>query len=79
MTAEQFEAEGRVPNPDSDVARGTWDGGGLHGKYVAGTGLNTTIVLFGSDDRQAVGIYLAYEPTRTEELIALFTREIKPA
>ncbi|OXM70552.1 Hsp70 family protein [Amycolatopsis vastitatis] len=79
VTAEEFEEKANVPLPGSDIGRGTWDGGGLHGKYVAGAGLSSTIVLFGSDDRRAAGIYRAYEPIRTEDLIAFFTREVKPA
>ncbi len=79
VTAEEFEEKARVPLPGSEIGRGTWDGGGLHGKYVAGTGLLSTIVLFGADDRRAAAIYRAYEPTRTEDLIAFFTRDVKPA
>ena len=78
-TAEEFEQKAKMPLPGSDIGRGTWDGGGMHGKYAAGPGLSSTIVLFGADDRRAAGIYRAYEPTPTGELIASFTREIKPA
>ncbi|MEV6829008.1 Hsp70 family protein [Amycolatopsis sp. NPDC051102] len=78
VTADEFEANAKLPAPGSDIGRGTWDGGGLHGRYVAGAGLSSTIVLFGADDRRAAGIYRAYEPARTEDLVAFFTREVKP-
>ncbi|WP_410563909.1 Hsp70 family protein [Amycolatopsis sp. cmx-4-61] len=79
LTTEYIEVNAKPASPGSAVGRGTWDGGGLHGEYLASAGKKSSIVLFGVHERRVAAIYLTEEPHRLEELIAGFTREIKPA
>jgi hypothetical protein len=79
LTTKDFEVNAKLPSAGSAVGRGTWDGGGLHGQYVAGADKKSSIVLFGVAERRVAAIYLTEDPSRLEELIAGFTREIKPA
>jgi len=79
ITAEEFAGYAELPTPGSAADRGTWDGGGLHGKYLAGPGMGSSVVLFGADGRRAIGLYIARERRSPEDLIAFFTRELKPA
>ena len=78
-TVEEFGPIAKLPAPGSVVERGTWDGGGLHGKYVAGPGMSSSIVLFGADGRRAFALFIAREARPNQDLIAFFTRELKPA
>ncbi|MEU4247833.1 Hsp70 family protein [Amycolatopsis sp. NPDC026612] len=78
-TVEEFGPIAKLPTPGSVVERGTWDGGGLHGKYVAGPGMSSSIVLFGADGRRAFALFRAREARPNQDLIAFFTRELKPA
>ncbi|WP_103351074.1 Hsp70 family protein [Amycolatopsis sp. CA-128772] len=79
LTVKDFEVNAKLPPAGSAVGRGTWDGGGLHGEYVAGAGRKSSSVLFGVAERRVVAIYITDDPSRLGELIAGFTREIKPA
>jgi molecular chaperone DnaK len=79
LTTKEFEVNAKLPPAGSAVGRGTWDGGGLHGEYVAGADKKTSIVLFGVDERRVAAIYLTDDPSRLEDLLAGFTREIRPA
>jgi len=78
-TVEEFGPIAKLPTPGSVVERGTWDGGGLHGNYVAGPGMSSSIVLFGADGRRAFALFRAREPRRNQDLIAFFTSDLKPA
>ncbi|KDN20281.1 Hsp70 family protein [Amycolatopsis rifamycinica] len=75
LTTQEIEVNTRL----TPSGRGTWDGGGLHGEYVASADKKSSIVLFGVAERRVAAVYLTEEPRRTEDLIAGFTREIKPA
>ncbi|VVJ22830.1 FIG00821990: molecular chaperone [Amycolatopsis camponoti] len=80
VTVDEIEAGAKLQMGDGTVERGTWDGGGLHGRYVAGVGSATGIVLFGADDRRAAGLYVSIDRgRRTPDLVAYFTGELKPA
>lgn len=79
LTTKDFEVNAKLPSDDGAVGRGTWDGGGLHGEYAAGAGEKSSILLFGVEERRVAAIYVTDEPSRIEELIAGFTREVKPA
>ncbi|WP_410593300.1 Hsp70 family protein [Amycolatopsis sp. lyj-23] len=79
LTTEYIEANTKLTPPGSAVGRGTWDGGGLHGEYLATADRKSSIVLFGVHERRVAAIYLTEDPTGLEELVAGFTREIKPA
>jgi hypothetical protein len=83
VTVDAIEAGAKLQMGDGTVERGTWDGGGLHGRYVAGVGSLAGIVLFGPDDRAAAGLYVSIDfrdrDRRTEDLVAFFTGELKPA
>ncbi|WIV60209.1 Hsp70 family protein [Amycolatopsis nalaikhensis] len=79
LTTKDFEVNAKLPPDDGAVGRGTWDGGGLHGEYAAGAGEKSSILLFGVEERRVAAIYVTDEPSRLEELIAGFTREVKPA
>ncbi|MEQ0565735.1 Hsp70 family protein [Amycolatopsis sp. NEAU-NG30] len=77
-TVEEFGPLAKLPTPGGAIERGTWDGGGLHGKYVAGPGMGSSIVLFGADDRRAFALFIARPPRGNQDLIAFFTHEVKP-
>lgn len=83
LTVDAFEAGAKLQMGEGTVVRGTWDGGGLHGRYVAGVGTLAGIVLFGADGREAAGLYVSIDFTdrdrRTEDLVAYFTSDLKPA
>jgi molecular chaperone DnaK len=80
VTVQEIEAGAKLQMGDGTVERGTWDGGGLHGRYVAGVGSFSGIVLFGADDRRAAGLYVSIDRARTApDLVAYFTGELKPA
>ena len=83
VTVDAIEAGAKLQMGDGTVQRGTWDGGGLHGRYVAGVGSLAGIVLFGPDDRAAAGLYVSVDfqdrDRRTEDLVTFFTGELKPA
>ncbi|HET6707484.1 Hsp70 family protein [Amycolatopsis sp.] len=79
VTVDEIEASTKLQVGARDIVQGTWDGGGLRGRYVAGVGSYSGIVLFGSDDRRAAALYTSLDARRTADLVAFFTREIKPA
>jgi molecular chaperone DnaK len=79
LTTKDFEVNAKLPPAGSAVGRGTWDGGGLHGEYVGSADKKTSIVLFGVTERRVAAIYLTEDPSRLDELIAGFIREVKPA
>jgi hypothetical protein len=80
VTVQEIEAGAKLQLGEGTVERGTWDGGGLHGRYVAGVGSVTGIVLFGADDRRAAGLYVSIDRARRPpDLVAYFTGELKPA
>ncbi|MDQ7808082.1 Hsp70 family protein [Amycolatopsis sp. A133] len=79
VTVEEIEASTKLQAGARNIEQGSWDGGGLHGRYIAGVGSYSGIVLFGSDDRRAAGLYTSLDTRRTADLIAFFTRELKPA
>jgi molecular chaperone DnaK len=79
VTAEAIEASVKLQANTKGLARGRWDGGGLHGRYVAGRGSVAGIVLFGADGRRAAGLYVSEEAGGVEDLLAFFTGELKPA
>jgi molecular chaperone DnaK len=81
VTADAVEAAAKPQIGDGDLRRGTWDGGGLHGRYAAGVGSVTGIVLFGADDRQAAALYVSLDvrDRRADDLVAFFTSELKPS
>ncbi|HEY3471659.1 MAG TPA: Hsp70 family protein, partial [Amycolatopsis sp.] len=77
VTVDEIEAGAKPQLGDGALERGTWDGGGLHGQYVAGVGSVTGIVLFGADDRRAAALYVSLD--RQADLVAFFTQQLKPA
>ncbi|MDX3188179.1 Hsp70 family protein [Streptomyces sp. MN03-5084-2B] len=79
MTTEYIEENTKLKDSGSTVGRGTWDGGGLHGEYVASADKKTSIVVFGVAERRVAAIYLTEDPSRIEDLIAGFFRDVKPA
>ena len=79
VTVDEIEARVRLQAATKGVARGSWDGGGLHGRYLAGMGSLTGVVLFGADGRRAAGLYVSEDADGVEELLAFFTSELKPA
>ncbi|MEU4517895.1 Hsp70 family protein [Amycolatopsis sp. NPDC024027] len=79
MTTEYIEVNTKLTPAGSAVGRGTWDGGGLHGEYLASADKKTSIVLFGVHERRVAAIYLTEAPSRLDDLIAGFIREVKPA
>ncbi|MER6796635.1 Hsp70 family protein, partial [Amycolatopsis mediterranei] len=79
MTTEYIEVNTKLTPAGSAVRRGTWDGGGLHGEYVATADKKSSIVLFGVEERRVAAIYLTEDPSRLDDLIAGFIREVKPA
>jgi molecular chaperone DnaK len=79
VTVEEIEASTKLQVGARNLERGSWDGGGLHGRYVAGVGSFSGIVLFGSDDRRAAGLYTSLDTRRTADLVAFFTSQVKPA
>ncbi|MEV7093529.1 Hsp70 family protein [Amycolatopsis sp. NPDC051045] len=79
VTLEEVEASTKLQGAAHDIEQGTWEGGGLHGRYIAGVGGFSGIVLFGSDDRRAAGLYTSLDARRTADLVAFFTRELKPS
>ncbi|MFF1608168.1 Hsp70 family protein [Amycolatopsis sp. NPDC058278] len=79
VTVAEVEASAKLQVGGRNIVEGSWDGGGLHGRYIAGVGSFSGIVLFGPDDRRAAGLYTSLDARRTADLVAFFTREIKPA
>ncbi|WP_328447822.1 Hsp70 family protein [Amycolatopsis sp. NBC_00438] len=83
LTVDAVEAGAKLQMGEGTVQRGTWDGGGLHGRYVAGVGTLAGVVLFGADGREAAGLYVSIDfkdrDRRTEDLVAYFTSDLKPA
>ncbi|WIX86251.1 Hsp70 family protein [Amycolatopsis sp. DG1A-15b] len=79
VTVAEVEASAKLQVGGRNVVEGSWDGGGLHGRYIAGVGSFSGIVLFGPDDRRVAGLYTSLDARRTADLVAFFTREIKPA
>ncbi|WP_103343576.1 Hsp70 family protein [Amycolatopsis sp. CA-126428] len=79
MTTEYVEVNTKLTAAGSAVGRGAWDGGGLHGEYVATADKKSSIVLFGVKERRVAAIYLTEAPSRLDALIAGFIREVKPA
>ncbi|MEU5265072.1 Hsp70 family protein [Amycolatopsis sp. NPDC021455] len=79
VTIDDIEASVHLQPGGNGAVSGTWDGGGLHGRYVAGLGTVAGIVLFGVDGRRAAGLYLSHDARRTEDLVAVFTGQLKPA
>jgi hypothetical protein len=83
LTVDAVEAGAKLQMGEGTVERGTWDGGGLHGRYVAGVGTLAGVVLFGADGREAAGLYVSIDfkdrDRRTEDLVAYFTSDLKPA
>ncbi|MGW5748285.1 Hsp70 family protein [Amycolatopsis sp. NPDC003861] len=75
VTTEYIEVNTKL----TPAGRGTWDGGGLHGEYVASADKKSSIVLFGVAERRVAAIYLTEEPRRLEDLIAGFSSQVKPA
>ncbi|MET8846451.1 Hsp70 family protein [Amycolatopsis sp. NPDC004625] len=79
VTTDEIEAKVKLQADTKGLARGSWDGGGLHGRYLAGMGTVAGIVLFGADDRRAAGLYVSQDAERVEDLLAVFTGQLKPA
>ncbi|MBE8524330.1 Hsp70 family protein [Amycolatopsis sp. H6(2020)] len=79
VTVEEIEVTAKLQADGSALERGTWAGGGLHGRYVAGAGRSSAIVLFGADGRRAAGLFTSREAHRTSDLLAFFERSLKPA
>jgi hypothetical protein len=79
VTIDDIEASVHLQPSGTGVVSGTWDGGGLHGRYVAGLGSIAGIVLFGVDGQRAAGLYISHDARRAEDLVAVFMRELKPA
>ncbi len=79
VTVAEVETSAKLQAGGRDIAEGSWDGGGLHGRYIAGVGSFSGIVLFGSDDRRAAGLYTSLDARSTAGLVAFFTSQIKPA
>ncbi|WP_033261636.1 Hsp70 family protein [Amycolatopsis vancoresmycina] len=79
VTTGEIEAKVKLQADAKGLARGDWDGGGLHGRYLAGMGSVAGIVLFGADDRRAAGLYVSQDADRVEDLLAFFTGQLKPA
>jgi molecular chaperone DnaK len=83
VTVDSVEAGAKLQMGDGTVERGTWDGGGLRGRYVAGVGTLAGIVLFGADGRTAAALYVSIDfqdrDRRTEDLVAYFRSDLKPA
>jgi molecular chaperone DnaK len=65
-----------------DVAEGTWAADGLRGRYVAGAGKRSGIVLFGTDDAPISAMLVSTRrdgtPRTTEEMVEFFTAQLKP-
>ncbi|MEV6446050.1 Hsp70 family protein [Amycolatopsis sp. NPDC051716] len=79
LTIKDVEVNTKLPAAGSAVGRGAWAGGGLHGEYVATADKKSSIVLFGVEERRVAAIYLTEDPSRLDDLIAGFIREVKPA
>ena len=79
VTVEEVEVTAKLQADGGVLQRGTWDGGGLHGRYVAGVGSISAILLFGADDRRAVGLVIAHDLRRTDDIVTFFTSRLKPA
>lgn len=77
VTMDELEANAKLQMGAGPVERGTWDGGGLHGRYVAGSGSVTGAVLFGADGLRAAGLYLSIDGRK--DLAAYFESDLKPA
>ncbi|WP_410637169.1 Hsp70 family protein [Amycolatopsis sp. lyj-346] len=79
VTVEEIEASTKLQVGAGNIEQGSWTGGGLRGRYIAGAGSFSGIVLFGSDDRRAAGLYTSLDTRRTADLIAFFTSQVKPS
>ncbi|MEV4052759.1 Hsp70 family protein [Amycolatopsis sp. NPDC049688] len=79
VTVEEIEETAKLQADGGALERGTWDGGGRHGRYVAGVGRSSAIVLFGADDLRAAGLFTSRNDRRPADLVAFFTSRLKPA
>ncbi|WP_410655838.1 Hsp70 family protein [Amycolatopsis sp. lyj-112] len=65
-----------------DVAEGTWAAGGLNGRYVAGAGKKSGIVLFGTGDAPLSAMLVSTRrdgtARTTAEMVDFFTAQLKP-
>ncbi|MCR6481476.1 Hsp70 family protein [Amycolatopsis sp. OK19-0408] len=77
ITMADLEANAKVQMGQGELKGGTWDGGGLHGRYLAGAGEVTSVILFGADDRQAAALYFSI--AGPADLPAYFESDLKPA
>ncbi|MFI5613546.1 Hsp70 family protein [Amycolatopsis sp. NPDC051903] len=66
----------------SQLVRGTWSGGGMAGRYVAGIGPLAGLLLFQADGRPVCGMLVSTGAGKThekaEDLVRYFTDELKP-
>ncbi|SEF29366.1 Hsp70 protein [Amycolatopsis pretoriensis] len=79
VTVDEFEVNVHLVSLESAVGRGTWDGGGLHGHYVASAGKKSSMLIFGVDGQRVVASYVPDQPSHLDELVAGFTRAVKPS
>ncbi|WP_372669865.1 Hsp70 family protein [Amycolatopsis kentuckyensis] len=81
VTVDDVEAGAKLQMGSGGVERGTWDGGGLRGRYVAGAGSVTAVVLFGAEDRRAAALYVSLDIRggRVGELLEFFKSDLKPS
>ncbi|GAB3719413.1 Hsp70 family protein [Amycolatopsis oliviviridis] len=61
---------------------GTWAADGLRGRYLAGVGKRSGIVLFGTEDAPLTGMLVSTRsdgtPRTTAEMVEFFTAQLKP-
>ncbi|SEP24890.1 Hsp70 family protein [Amycolatopsis saalfeldensis] len=66
----------------SKIVRGTWSGGGMQGRYVAGIGQLAGLLIFEADGRPACGMLVSVDAAKAketpEDLVRFFTEQLKP-
>jgi hypothetical protein len=66
----------------SKIVRGTWSGGGMQGRYVAGIGQLAGLLIFEADGRPVCGMLVSVDAAKAketpEDLVRFFTEQLKP-
>jgi hypothetical protein len=77
-----LEADARQQMTRGNPVEGTWAAGGLRGRYLAGVGKRSGIVLFGTDDAPLSAMLVSTRrdgtARTTQEMVDFFTAQLKP-
>ncbi|HEY3709841.1 MAG TPA: Hsp70 family protein [Amycolatopsis sp.] len=82
LSLDVLEAGAQTQMGGSKIVRGTWSGGGMQGRYVAGIGQLAGLLIFEADGRPVCGMLVSVDAAKAketpEDLVRFFTEQLKP-